>query len=326
MDLLTLFRLLGRHKIVVAVASLFTLTLMVGSYVMAPPVFRATGSIVLFSPPKPPDPDPAKPAEAVDGAENPYVRFNDITVVVDILVRVMQTSEVEQGLRDSGLSGTYTIGANLDFERGPIIDVAAEAGTSMKAKDSAKLVMNELGTQLQKLQTDQGTSVAYQIRGSTVVEPARATTVISSAIRRLIASGALGGMLVIGSALLADVRATRRRQRKSEGALGTDDQPVQPTAVERPRPLSLQRGAPLDVRSQPATHDRHLREPASDEAAPGAPSSPTSGAPAEEPEVEVDVPASDRREITAIHPYARAMHVAQEKGDIVDRLHSRRSS
>ena len=59
--------------------------------------------------------------------QNPYVRFGDLSVVVDILVRITGSEEVVNSLKAKGLQGTYTIAANRDFYRGPIVDVAAES-------------------------------------------------------------------------------------------------------------------------------------------------------------------------------------------------------
>lgn len=237
MDVLNLLRLFRRHTVVVVVASFVALGMLVVSYVSAPAVYRASGSVVLLNPPTPPDPLKAvTPTLATTPPtlpfQNPFVRFNDISVVVDILVRVMRTSAVVDVLGEAGLNGTYTIGANTDFYRGPIIDVAAEAATAGEAKNSAKLVMAELSTQLEKLQVEQGGNPAYFIRPTTVVSPERATTVFSSVLRRLIAVGALGLMVIVVSALLAEaLRVARDRRSASEARQGPE--PIETSILSR---------------------------------------------------------------------------------------------
>lgn len=207
MDLLKLFRLFFRHKVVTLLVSALVVAGVVWTYTSAPPVYRAEGSVVLLYPPAP----PSQGTEAVPGQQNPFSHF-DISVVVDVLVRVMTQADVRQEIQDKGLVGTYTIGANVDFSRGPIVDIAAEAPTGDDAMASVRLVMKEVDAKLAAFQSNEGTDPSYQIHTSTVVEPERATTVFSSALRRLISVGALGGLLIVGSVLLADVLTTRRRR------------------------------------------------------------------------------------------------------------------
>ncbi|MGI8686600.1 MAG: hypothetical protein ACR2MO_16175 [Acidimicrobiales bacterium] len=258
MDVLTLLRLFGRHKIVVAIASLLTFAAVTGTYMAAPPLYRASGSVVLLNPPPLPEAAPDAPPRG-PGFQNPIKDLDDMSVVVDILARVMSTSEVEDKLVTAGLTGTYTIGANIDFYRGPIIDVAAEATSGPDAIDTAKRVMTEVGVQLAKLQTDQGTDPSYQIRTSTVVPPERATKVFSSALRRLIGAGALGVIAIIGAALTAEaitVARSRRRARPSyEGDEDIDEDDYAealPLAIEAPpdtltRPRALRAGPAVEA-------------------------------------------------------------------------------
>lgn len=276
MDVLTLLRLFGRHKIVVAIASLLTLVAVTGTYMAAPPLYRASGSVVLLNPPSLPEAAPDAPPRG-PGFQNPIKDLDDMSVVVDILARVMSTSEVEDMLVAAGLTGTYTIGANIDFYRGPIIDVAAEASSGPDAIDSAKRVMTEVGVQLAKLQTDQGTDPSYQIRTSTVVPPERATKVFSSALRRLIGAGALGVIAIIGAALTAEAVAVARKRRRAGSSIEAaeridEDDYVEalPLAIEAPpdtltRPRALRAGpavytAPPVSESESLARDRRKLE------------------------------------------------------------------
>src|SRR4029079_10140545 len=77
-----------------------------------------------------------------------------------------------------------------------------------------------------------------------VVGADRATTVFSGTLRLLIAAGGLGGILTIGSGLIADA-IERRRLRRSSEAAADDEASDDPLAVQRVRRRGrkAQRGA-----------------------------------------------------------------------------------
>lgn len=248
MDLLNLLRLLRRNALVVTVASIAVGALLVVTYASAPPSYRTSASVVLLNPPP-----PSEPSGAVSpGSQNPYVRFNDITVMVDILVRVMRTNEVAHALGDRGLRGEYTIAANAAFYRGPIVDIAVEAGSPAVAKESARLVMKELDTQLERIQSQQGTDPSYFIRATPVVTPERASTVLSSALRRLIAVGFLGLIAIIGAAMIADALPSGRRRRDKEALTDAAAPDLAPALTVLPTRAEDHDGSATPERQRPS--------------------------------------------------------------------------
>lgn len=221
MDLLNLFRLILGHKVVALVAVVASGCLLVAAYFSSPPVYRASGSVVLLNPPPPSAPVPS--SSPATGAQNPYLLFNDLSVVADILVRVIGRPEVAQDLRLNGVVGTYTVLANLDFKRGPIIEVAAEAGSGDEALRSARLVIDRLGDELRKLQVEEGVDPASAIRTVTVAPPERATTVFSSALRRLVAAGGLCVLGTVAALLLAEAISVRKQGGRGRGSTEPGD-------------------------------------------------------------------------------------------------------
>lgn len=216
MDLLTLVRLFRRNLVVGIVAVAAASTLLAWVVVSAPPVYRSSGSVVLFSPPLAPDLEPGEKPPA--GVENPYVRFNDLSVVVDIVRRVLISAEVDAQLRDRGVVGTYTVAANIDFYRGPIVDVAGEAPTADEARASTELVMKQLEVILDDLQAHEGTEPAYRIKTEIVVQPQDGTRVLSSTLRRGMAGSVLAAGLVVLAVLTADTWRKRRTRSASSKA------------------------------------------------------------------------------------------------------------
>ena len=155
------------------------------------------------------------------GTDNPYARFNDLSVVVDIVDRVLLSREVDQRLRAAGVIGTYTVAANIDFYRGPIIDIASEAPTPEASQRSTELVMAELAVALDDLQSNQGTDAQYRIVAQSVVPPNPGTRVLSSTVRRGMAATVLATGMFVGILILSDsVKRSRksRRDRRSAAA------------------------------------------------------------------------------------------------------------
>lgn len=207
MDLLAMWRLLARHKMVSAVASLGVIGVLVATILIAPPVYRASSSVVLLSPP-PPQADPR--TELIDPRDqNPYVAFGDLSIVVDILRRVMSGTGVADQLADDGVTGPFTVAANVDFLRGPIIDVATEARTVAEARRANERVTDVLLAELAALQERQGTNPTFWITAETVVPATRATRLYSSVARRLIVVAAVGMGAVFGLVLLTDAVSRR---------------------------------------------------------------------------------------------------------------------
>jgi hypothetical protein len=196
---------------------------LVGIVIVSPPTYRASAAVVLLNPPAVPTATQARPDIPAE-FQNPYVRFGDLSVVVDILVRITGSKEVVDSLKAKGLEGTFTIAANRDFYRGPIVDVVAEHTSSASAINDTKLVIQEIQDELVTLQTQQGTDPSYFIRAEIVVGADRATTVLSGTLRLLIVGAGLGGMLTIGSGLLADAIGRRRRRRSASDDPTHDDE------------------------------------------------------------------------------------------------------
>lgn len=236
LNLSYLFRLLSRHRPVVLFFAALSLAGIAAVVVLKPPAYQATAAVVLLNPPAVPQATIANPSVPAR-YQNPYVQFGDLSVVVDILVRVTGSDEIKNALKANGLQGTFTIAANRDFYRGPIVDVAAEAKTSAAAIKDTKLLIKEINDQLLTLQSNQGTDPAYFIRAGTVVGADRATRVFSGTLRLLVAAVGAGAVMTLGSGLMADFLSRRRSDGPDRKAAKIADPPeslVEPTRVESP--------------------------------------------------------------------------------------------
>jgi hypothetical protein len=181
--------------------------------ILSPPTQRAKSILVLL---------PPQAAETnVKTSSNPFDRLGDLSVVVDIVRRILTSDDSVLRLRAEGLQGDFTVTANVDFTRGPIIDVVADAASREAAISDVGLVVNELNKQLAAIQEKQGTNPRFFITSQVIVPATETTTIYSSLLRRLVVSIALGIGLIIGAAILADVVASRSEHRSNRPETST---------------------------------------------------------------------------------------------------------
>lgn len=204
MDLSSLLMLL-RRRWRIAVPTFVVFAALVGIFLVQPPLQRANSTLVLLP--------PGTNSTDASGPSNPYERFGDISVVVDIVRRIVTSDASVRILEAKGLHGEFTVAANVDFTRGPIIDITADASTEKDAIADVGLVAKEVNAQLASLQKAQGTQAPNFIRSQVIVPASETTTIYSSMLRRLLVAVALCVGATIGSAIIADAVGRRGRQR-----------------------------------------------------------------------------------------------------------------
>jgi hypothetical protein len=217
MDVLSLLRLLGRHWRVTAPAALLTVLGLVAALQFSSPNYEATGSVLLLSPPEPPDVNDlpvGTPAPVV----GPFARYGDLAVVSDVLARFMDSDSKRAEFESQGVTG-YDVAANR-LERGPVVDVTGQGPNPDVAIQSTKIVLKEVEAVLLELQQDEGADPAYFVTSTPLEPPSTATAMYGSTVRVAIGALAVGTVCMFGLAVLAEAFARRRTNR--------------PTAVARP--------------------------------------------------------------------------------------------
>jgi hypothetical protein len=217
MDVLSLLRLVVRHWRVTAPAALLTVIGLVAAFQFSSPTYEATGSVVLLSPPEPPDvTDRPESASAPDVGQNPFARYGDLSVVGDILARVMDSDSKRAEFESEGVTG-YAVVANR-LQRGPVVEVTGKGPNPEAATRSAELVLTEVDTVLSELQQAEGADPDYFINTAPLDPPSTATAMYGSTLRAAIAALALGVLGTVGLAVLAEALARRRTVRPSAAA------------------------------------------------------------------------------------------------------------
>ena len=205
MDVLSLLRLLARHWRVTIPAALLTLLAVGAAFKISSPTYRATGSVVLLSPPEAPTVE-ANPETTV--GENAYGRFNDLSVMADVIARIMANDTTHADLVAQGVTD-YEVVANR-FSRGPVIEVTGENASTDGAVQSTKAVLEEIDTVLVQLQEqDPNADPKYFITSDPLQSPSTAAPLYGSTVRAAIAALVIGSLGTLALALLAETVVPR---------------------------------------------------------------------------------------------------------------------
>ena len=225
MDLLSFLGVLGRHKLVTALMVLASAGVIVAYVRATPRLYEARATLVLLNPPSPPTRAEVKefPSLAKIKAANPYARFNDLSIVADIVAKAVQSPSVKDLFVSEGYTGAYAVTSvdRTDTARGgPIVELSAQGTTKAHAIFFASRLANEFRAQLAGPQTKRRIDPNFQVKADTVVPPEQASPVLVSLLRAGVAILALCAFATLAMAFLADAvaRARARRRTRREDA------------------------------------------------------------------------------------------------------------
>jgi capsular polysaccharide biosynthesis protein len=221
MDLLVIARKFWRYKLLTLPVVL--LTLFGAAYVIAvkEPVYETSSSYIMINPPLPPtEEDIARnPALGRINADNPYARFSDETVIVDVLASSMANTSTEETLVKKGADPRYKVSSAsaLGFSS-PILKITAQGGSPEVAVKSAELVGKGVTQELDRMQKAEGVDPTYWIKSKQVEAPDGAQLRASGQLRMLVGVLAFGAVLLFVVVSVADAVSTLRRERMGHPA------------------------------------------------------------------------------------------------------------
>jgi hypothetical protein len=257
MDLLAIARKIWRHRL--ATVPVIVLTLCGAVYVVAvkEPLYEATSTYLLVNPPAVPTADEVArtPGLSQMRADNPYTRFTDQSVVVDVLARSMSTDSARRELVRAGADPGYTVEPAAQFGSSkPIVQATGTGPTPRTAIRTARLVGRAVLGELERMQQVQQIDSRYQITALQVEAPDTAKLQPSGHIRMLIGLLALGVVLLFIVVSLIDGLQAVKRNRAQHAALGSLGTPWDETFDE----TWLARPLHADAESEPAlVNGRH---------------------------------------------------------------------
>ena len=240
MSLLLIARKIWKYK-------LFTAPIMalvcVGSfYVFAvkAPTYEANSLYIFVDPPPPPTDAEiaADPALGRVHADNPYLRFSDQTILVQVLASRLSSDPAREALAKQGADPTYLAQPSPTFGfSSPILQITGTGTTAAGAVNTARLVGQAATQELDRMQAVRNVDKGYRITAEPVVTAHNATMKASGKLRALIGVFALGTILMFIAISFLDavstLRAERLRRRAVEEAHATGPTFAPPLTLAR---------------------------------------------------------------------------------------------
>src|SRR5919109_37060 len=258
MNLLSIARKIWRYKLLTVPVVLLVFCGAVYVVAVKDPVYEASSSYILINPPAPPTPEEVArdPSLARINADNPYTRFSDQSVIVEVLASSMANESAKRALLNAGADPRYKVEPASEFGfSSPIVKITAQGASPEMAVRSAKLVGNGVTSELQKMQQAEGVDSQYRIKANKVDAPDGAQLRASGQLRSLVGVLGLGAVLLFLVVSVGDAVTVLRMERGGRSApsplaAGEEPWPAEPgrsedlTALEPEDWPDLDEGSP----------------------------------------------------------------------------------
>jgi hypothetical protein len=198
MDLLSIAKIILKHKLLVVPVMALTLIGVVYIAAFSKPLYETTADYVFVPPPAAPtaaqiaqDPNLANLNTA-----NVFSRFNDQSIIADAIVSRMSSASTQQSLVNAGADARYTVAPiSLYGSPEPMVEVLGTGSTAAEALKTSSVVSTALQRSLYSLQRAQGTVPTYMF---TALQVASSPPVIkvSSMLRSIVAILGVGVVLL----------------------------------------------------------------------------------------------------------------------------------
>jgi capsular polysaccharide biosynthesis protein len=227
MSLLLIARKIWRYKL--ATLPILAIVLIGSFYVIAvkEPVYEAASTYILVNPPPPPTEDEVlrNPKLGV-GTDNPYTRYSDQSVVVQVLASRLSSDAARGQLAKQGADPSYIVAPSSEFGfTAPIVEITGTGSSPEAAIRTANVIGLAVTHELDRMQKARGVAEKYRIDTQQVVAPNRAKLKASGQLRSLVAVFALGAILLFAGVSVADALVSLRKERvehRLHGGIGQD--------------------------------------------------------------------------------------------------------
>jgi hypothetical protein len=262
MSLLLIAQKIWRYKL--ATLPVLAFVLAGAFYVVAvkQPVYETASSYILLNPPAPPTADEAaRNPELAKGTNNPYTRYSDQSIVVQVLASRLSGDDARAELVKQGADPRYTLAPSSSFGfSAPIVEITAVGATPAVAIRTANVVGQAMTRELDRMQQAHGTAPRYRIEAQQVAAAHDARLKASGKLRALVAVFVLGGIMLFLVVSVADAFATIRSQRRPRVRIRDGGgQPV--VGGAHVEPFVRPDGAAAELPAVRDAHEERLAEP-----------------------------------------------------------------
>jgi hypothetical protein len=229
MDLLLIARKIWRHKLVTVPVILLTIVGAAYAVAVKQPLYEATSSYLLINPPAAPTADEIarNPALGKIHFDNPYTRFADQSVVIDVLARSMNSDSARTALVKAGADQRFIVEAATRFgATSPIVQITGTGATPQAAIKTAEIVGHGVIGELDRMQATQKVDPKYRITTQQVESPDGPRLQASGQLRMLVGvlvMGVIGLFVVISITDALEMFARERRAARAEDEWTDED-------------------------------------------------------------------------------------------------------
>ena len=217
MDLLSIARKFWRYRLLTLPVLLLTLAAAVYIVAVKQPVYEAKSSFVLLNPPPPPTAEDIArdPSLGQINTDNPYTRFGDQSVVIQVLASTMTGESARRALVRAGADSRYTVAPSVEFGySSPIVNITALGASPQAAMSTAKIVDDAIKRELDRMQESHSVDKRYRIKTLEVAAPDEATLQASGKLRMLVGVLGLGAVAMFMLVSILDAVATLSAERR----------------------------------------------------------------------------------------------------------------
>ncbi|MFO6451571.1 MULTISPECIES: hypothetical protein [unclassified Aeromicrobium] len=226
--LVEVVRTVLRRWYVVVAGLLLTGVLGYVAYTSTPPVYEASGTVLLL---------PPEDQVSGEGIENPFLQLNNLDVPTSLVVARLNGDEVREQIVAEQPNALYEVSTDPTM-RGPVVLVQVSAQSAKATIDTLELVLAAAPQALADLQRQQDVPKGDSITSMQLAADLDATPVTRATTRALVAAVAVGLAITAGATAGIDALARRlgaaKRRREAEAAAEaeTEQEGTEPTASD----------------------------------------------------------------------------------------------
>jgi capsular polysaccharide biosynthesis protein len=180
------------------------------------PLYEASSSFILVNPPPPPTEEQIlrDPELAKTDSDNPYTRYSDQSVVVQVLAARLNSETARREIAKRGADPGYTVASSVEFGlTAPIVEITGTGSSPEAAVATANVVGADVTRELDQMQEERGVADDYKITTQPVVLPQDAQLKASGKLRTLVGLFALCVVLLFVVVSAADALDELRKRR-----------------------------------------------------------------------------------------------------------------
>ncbi|WP_286929323.1 MULTISPECIES: hypothetical protein [Aeromicrobium] len=200
-----------RRWYVVVAGLLLTGVLGYAAYSSTPPVYEASGTVLLL---------PPEDQVSGEGIKNPFLQLNNLDVPTSLVVARLNGDEVREQILEKQPGALYEVTTDPTM-RGPVVLVQVSAQSAKATVDTLEAVLAAAPTALTDLQAQQDVPKGDSITSMQLAADLEATAVTRATTRAVVAAVAVGLALTAGATAGIDAIARRRRARRLREADAT---------------------------------------------------------------------------------------------------------